>query len=185
MKRVPWTGTGTGDDPRRPDLPEGTGYSVVEDHGDGTVTVDTGPDPREGEALKVAARVAVEAKVKAGDLPDEDVATLSLLYDPWTVGEAVTVGDLRSWDGTVIEALQAHTTQADWTPGATPALWKIHRKGSGAQQGEIPADWVQPTGAHDTYNIGDRVTYQAQVWVSTVDNNSWAPDVFGWEVEQA
>lgn len=46
-----------------------------------------------------------------------------------------------------------------------------------------PPDWVQPTGAHDAYNTGDRVTYNGQIWVSTVDANVWAPGVFGWELE--
>lgn len=42
--------------------------------------------------------------------------------------------------------------------------------------------WVQPTGAHDAYNIGDLVTYQGQTWRSTVDGNVWTPGVAGWEV---
>lgn len=43
--------------------------------------------------------------------------------------------------------------------------------------------WVQPTGAHDAYQIGDRVTYNGQTWVCTVANNVWAPGVYGWVVE--
>lgn len=43
-----------------------------------------------------------------------------------------------------------------------------------------PAEWVQPTGAHDSHQIGDQVTYQGQVWESTINNNVWAPGVFGW-----
>ena len=47
---------------------------------------------------------------------------------------------------------------------------------------EVP-DWVQPTGAHDAYNIGDRVRYQGKIWESTINGNVWAPDIYpaGWK----
>ena len=35
--------------------------------------------------------------------------------------------------------------------------------------------WVQPTGAHDAYALGDRVTHQGKVWESLVDGNVWQP----------
>lgn len=48
---------------------------------------------------------------------------------------------------------------------------------------EWPA-WVQPTGAHDCYNTGDKVTYNGQHYVSKIDGNVWSPDAYpaGWEV---
>lgn len=42
---------------------------------------------------------------------------------PFAVGEAVKVGDLRTYEGTVYRVLQAHTTQAGWAPPLVPALW--------------------------------------------------------------
>ena len=47
---------------------------------------------------------------------------------------------------------------------------------------EWPA-WVQPTGAHDCYNTGDKVTYNGQHYVSKIDGNVWSPDAYpaGWE----
>lgn len=47
---------------------------------------------------------------------------------------------------------------------------------------EWPA-WVQPTGAHDCYNIGDKVTYNGKHYTSTIDGNVWSPDAYpqGWE----
>lgn len=134
------------------------------------------PEPTVEDALRIAARMSADARIKAGDLPDEDVAVLSLLYDPWRLGESVSVGDLRAWDGTVVECLQAHTTQADWTPDVTPALWKVHRQTTGAN----PDPWVQPQGGHDAYQLGARVTYQGQVWESTINANVWEPGVHGW-----
>ena len=50
---------------------------------------------------------------------------------------------------------------------------------------EEPADpvdeWVQPTGAHDAYNTGDIVLYNGTRYSCTVDNNVYAPGVYGWD----
>lgn len=42
-------------------------------------------------------------------------------------------------------------------------------------------EWVQPTGAHDAYSIGDKVTHNGKTWESTIANNVWEPGVYGWE----
>lgn len=38
-----------------------------------------------------------------------------------------------------------------------------------------PAEWVQPSGAHDAYQEGERVTFEGDVWESTIDGNVWSP----------
>lgn len=43
----------------------------------------------------------------------------------WKPGEAVKVGDRRYYNGEWYVCLQAHTTQADWTPDVVPALWQV------------------------------------------------------------
>ena len=45
-----------------------------------------------------------------------------------------------------------------------------------------PPEYVQPTGGHDAYKIGDMVTYNGKVYESTINNNVWAPDAYpqGW-----
>lgn len=83
------------------------------------------------------------------------------------------MGDRRRFDGVLYKCVQAHTTQADWTPDITPALWV-------AVSIEEYPEWVQPTGAHDAYNIGDKVTYNGNRYVCTVNGNVYAPDVNGW-----
>lgn len=40
----------------------------------------------------------------------------------------------------------------------------------------LPA-WVQPTGGHDAYSIGDRVTHNGQNWESAWANNVWEPGI--------
>lgn len=43
-------------------------------------------------------------------------------------------------------------------------------------------EWVQPTGGHDAYNIGDRVMFQGQAYESLIDGNTWSPTDYpqGW-----
>ena len=44
---------------------------------------------------------------------------------PWANQTAYVVGSGVSFDGLVYRCLQAHTSQPDWTPPATPALWRV------------------------------------------------------------
>ncbi len=46
-------------------------------------------------------------------------------YPSWVVGHAYKVGDRVSYGGHNYQCLQAHTSQADWTPPAVPALWQL------------------------------------------------------------
>ena len=50
------------------------------------------------------------------------------------------------------------------------------------EEEEYP-EFVQPTGAHDAYNIGDKVTYNGKKYVCKMNGCVWAPDVYpaGWE----
>ena len=48
--------------------------------------------------------------------------------------------------------------------------------------------YVQPTGAHDAYNTGDKVTYNGQRYICRMDGCVWDPDTYpaAWErVEEA
>ena len=109
-------------------------------------------------------------------LDDETALTGVELFPTWVVGKAYAVNDRAQYNGTLYKCIQAHTSQTDWMPSATPALWKT------VSIDEYP-EWVQPTGAHDAYNIGDKVTYNGQHYVCTSDGNVYAPDVYGWQLE--
>lgn len=108
-------------------------------------------------------------------LDDETALTGVELFPAWVVGKAYAVNDRTQYNGTLYKCVQAHTSQADWTPGATPALWVV------VSIAEYP-EWVQPTGAHDAYNTGDKVSYKGKHYVCTIDGNAYAPDVYGWEI---
>ena len=108
-------------------------------------------------------------------LDDETALTGVELFPAWVVGRAYAVGDRVQYNGTLYKCVQAHTSQADWTPDVTPALWVV------VSIEEFP-EWVQPTGAHDAYNIGDKVSYNGQRYICTTDANVYAPGVYGWDL---
>ena len=108
-------------------------------------------------------------------LADETALTGVELFPMWAIGRAYATGDRVQHGGTLYKCVQAHTSQADWTPDATPALWVV------VSIDEYP-EWVQPTGAHDAYNTGDKVSYNGKRYVCTIDGNAYAPDVYGWEL---
>ena len=68
------------------------------------------------------------------------------------------------------------------------ALWAAVRAlqgnaGSAAtEEAQAHAEFVQPTGAHDAYNLGDRVSYNGKFYESVINGNVWSPDVYpdGW-----
>ena len=108
-------------------------------------------------------------------LDDETALTGVELFPMWAIGKAYAVNDRAQYNGTLYKCIQAHTSQSDWMPSTTPALWKT------VSIDEYP-EWVQPTGAHDAYNIGDKVTYNGQHYVCTSNANVYAPDVYGWNL---
>ena len=107
-------------------------------------------------------------------LDDATALTGVELFPVWATGTAYAVGDRVQYNGTLYKCIQAHTAQADWTPDATAALWVV------VSLDEYP-EWVQPTGAHDAYNKGDKVSYNGKHYVCTTNANVYAPDVYGWE----
>ena len=67
------------------------------------------------------------AAIKAMRLTAEDqtAARAVELYPVWAVGLAVEVGQRYQYGDRLYKVVQAHTTQADWTPDITPALWTV------------------------------------------------------------
>lgn len=112
-------------------------------------------------------------------LSDEDAIGCVELFPAWAADVAYTADTRIRYGGKLYRCVQAHTSQADWTPPSTPALWT-----EVAKPGEIPV-WNQPTGAQDAYMRGDKVHYPdaaGDIYVSTIDGNVWEPGVYGWEV---
>lgn len=111
------------------------------------------------------------------NLPDAEALEVTDLFVPWAVDTEYTTGDRVQYDSQLYACVQGHTSQAGWTPDAVPALWKR------VTVEEWP-EWVQPTGAQDAYQTGDKVSHNGSHWISTADNNVWEPGIYGWEVAE-
>ena len=104
---------------------------------------------------------------------DEKALENIYLYPIWKEDLSVKVDERYRYGETLYKCVQAHTTQADWTPDITPAMWVV------VSLDEWP-EWVQPIGAADAYAKDAKVSHNEKHWISDVDANVWEPSVYGW-----
>lgn len=131
------------------------------------------------QAKSKAQLLAIKPMIQEESLTTEELLEIAPLFPEYEIGKAYAVGDIFTYQRSLYEVIQAHTSQADWLPDSTPSLYKNH-----TPKGEIE-DWRQPRGAHDAYMTGDRVLFNGEVYISKIDNNVWSPDVYGWQLEDS
>lgn len=74
-----------------------------------------------------------------------------------------------------------------WGTAVEERLSKLETGSSAKSEG--PADewpeYKQPTGAHDAYHVGDRITYNGKHYTCLMDGCVWTPDAYpqGWRKE--
>lgn len=107
-------------------------------------------------------------------LDDESALDGIELFPLWKTDTAYAVGIRIRYNDVLYKCIQAHTSQASWTPDATPALW------TEVSVDEWP-EWKQPLGSEDAYRIGDKVSHLEKHWISTIDYNVYEPSVYGWD----
>ena len=136
------------------------------------------------DVLGVATPAQAEAKhtamVNAGAmLTDEQALEVIDLYDEWKPDVAYGVDNRVRYEEKLYKCLQAHTSQADWIPTATPALW-VEVSPAGEYR-EIK-DNMLPTEAFAKGEVG---WYQSKdnLWKSLIDANVYTPETYpaGWE----
>ena len=115
----------------------------------------------------------------ATNLTDEGALQAVKLFPQWVVEHTYVVGERLQYKNVLYRVVQAHTSQADWTPDITPAMFAV------VSLDEWP-EFVQPTGAHDAYKKGDKVTFNGKHYISLIDANVYSPTAYpaGWQ-EQA
>lgn len=116
----------------------------------------------------------------AAALSDEQALSGIELFPVWKPRKEYETGERVSYLNKLYKVIQSHASQADWTPDIATSLYI-----EVALPGVIPV-WKQPAGAHDAYQTGDKVYYpdkEGHIYVSIMDNNIWAPDVYGWNME--
>lgn len=115
--------------------------------------------------------------VKAAEnLSDGDAFGAPELFPKWEPDKDYTKG-ARTRDGEELYSLipETHHSQADWPPHLVPAIWK---------RIEDPAiewpEWRRPTGAHDSYPKGAKVSHNGKHWINDIEGNPYEPGVAGW-----
>lgn len=115
----------------------------------------------------------------AASLSDEDALTGVELFPHWSGDGVEYKADERvSYNNILFKCLQAHTSQATWTPTDTPSLWaKVL-----IPDPEVIPDWEQPDSTN-AYMKGDKVRYNGKIYESLIDNNIWSPNDYpaGWQ----
>ena len=101
----------------------------------------------------------------------------TVLFPEWKPDFAYVAGTKVKYNEVLYKVLQDHISQSDWTPTAAPSLF--------AQvlipDPDVVPEWVQPESTNP-YMKGDRVMFEGNVYESTIDNNVWAPNAYGWQL---
>lgn len=122
-------------------------------------------------------RAVVETAVQA--INDETALETTPLFPTWSGGSvAYTVGYKVRYNGVLYKCLQAHTSQAAWTPTDASSLWaKVL-----IENPNVIPEWEQPDSTN-AYMKGDKVKHNGKVYESTIDNNVWSPTAYptGWK----
>lgn len=103
------------------------------------------------------------------------------------------IGDVCTYNGVIYRSTMDNNV---WQPSAYPQGWEeVDISGGVISQPEEPEeptpepeepkypDFIQPTGAHDAYHIGDRVIYNGKLYECILDGNVYSPDDYpqGWK----
>ena len=126
--------------------------------------------------IAAATSIAFVVLAEGGQIDDVTATENVEQFAPWAYPIAYKKGNIRRYGSDLYRCNQDHTSQADWTPDVAVSLF--------AQvlipDPEVIPEWVQPESTNP-YMTGDKVTYNGKTYVSTIDNNVWAPDAYGWE----
>lgn len=108
-------------------------------------------------------------------LDDADAEIVTTFFPLWKTTTVYSVDDRVRYNDLLYRCVQAHTSQDDWTPDVTPALW-VRTSDPAIEWPE----WIQPTGAHDAYAAGAKVSHNGKHWISDIDANVYEPGAYGW-----
>lgn len=113
-----------------------------------------------------------------------DALSLIKPWKPGTMEAPITYTantDIRVRDGIPYRCAQTHTHHGEdgWEPGVAPSLW-VQYHGTSP---ETARPFVQPTGAHDVYRLGEYTIWtDDQVYTPATDNMAYSPGDYpqGW-----
>ena len=117
----------------------------------------------------------IDARYISGALSLEDKVDLEYLARKYAKPE----NDYAS----VEERLEEAFRRIEELENKVKTLGATETKPSEEEVVEEYPEYVQPMGAHDSYKIGDKVTFNGKRYVSLIDGNNWSPSVYpqGWK----
>ena len=132
-----------------------------------------------------SARIETPHQVQVFDTEEDKITYIagmqSGMFPPIPeVGEPCEANTIYAYGTDKAKCLQSHN-RMHYPIEQTPALWLVIPTVQG-----YPV-WQQPTGAHDAYNIGDRVHFpdaDSPVYESLINANVWSPQEYpaGWQL---
>ena len=140
------------------------------------------------EEQEKAQKAILETMILSKDLNEAQKKNILDQYEDWEIGVGYKAGQKVKYNGKVFEVVQGHTSQGDWTPENTPALFKEYLnteiKHEDGTETEVISEWRQPLGGHDAYKQGDKVSFNGKVYKSKNDGNAHSPEANpqGWEL---
>lgn len=136
------------------------------------------------KALELRKALQIFLATLDADTHAADMLEVPSAFPKYKVGKAYKVkevfryGENSVGDAQLYQVLQDHTSTEEWTPDTAVSLYKK----IGVTEEGYP-EWVQPLGASDAYNAGDKVSHNGVIYESTVDGNVWSPEAYpaGWK----
>lgn len=123
------------------------------------------------ELLEKTAKVKAAQKTASTALDDATALEAMAIFEEWATDTAYEIGNRVRYIDKLYKCVQAHTSQTDWTPDKTSALWVE------VSVEEFP-EWKQPTGAHDAYNVGDKCSYNGKHYICDINGNVYPPPTY-------
>ncbi len=112
-------------------------------------------------------------------LDDVQAYTLRYLYPTFEIDVDYKVGERIIYEDKFYKVILDHKSQADWTPDVAVSLFAEIADPSI----EYP-EFKKPISAETAYMKGDKITFEGNKYVSTMDNNVYSPTEYpqGWEL---
>lgn len=97
---------------------------------------------------------------------DKTLIDNKAVFEFWRAGINAEKDKIYRYGENIYKCIQPHTTQEDWTPDITPALFNI-----------VGGDWEE--WEPGSYAKGTKRKRFGKKWISNVDNNIWEPGAAG------
>ena len=111
-------------------------------------------------SLAEVQEMLVRQQINTLSVDDQTAYRMREFYSAWAAGQSYSVGYKLLYGGKLYKVVQAHTSQADWTPDVVPALFtRIDEQHDGTKYDPIPYDGNMAIESGKYYSQ-DGVTYR-------------------------